>query len=495
MSSKAAAERTHKYYIAKYINRGSSKVVFSSAFSPRTTEIRQSTDTISLSKHQLNNIYIELDSTLSIDFDKVVVACIITSSIEKQRECIENIRLQQLFFSNNMATKIYGIVIMEEEQQLVNPAIEQKPIDGSKYNKEEWTSEPEYSYHYTYHRWNMADDRESGFDTFLPTAQTLLENGLKKTFFVFQERCDFDVVEYVENEIEKNTRNWDGIRSIKSEFEMIVEKIDHYMSRHIKKYIEKGYIDTDYKPDNICILHSDGLDSVAASSVAASSTSDKQTWKSFDFDIRYIHDIKGLDKSFKKYCKLYMIIQFYVIFSNIVVLYREHFVPIISEILRKKHKITKNTIRKVIIFFADFNEQFHEQYETEYNKNIYTPFRSLMNYASRYFNKNILTNLDSVEKKRITDEHKDNKREYLVNAVWAIFGFSGTSVSSHTSSSKSSHTSSSKSSHTSSSKSSHTSSSKSSAKPGGRKVNSSKKHLNKRASTNTNAITKKSKSK
>ena len=108
-----------------------------------------------------------------------------------------------------------------------------------------------------------------------------------------------------------------------------------------------------------------------------------------------------------------------------------------------------------------------------------------MNYASRYFNKNILTNLDSVEKKRITDEHKYNKREYLVNAVWAIFGFSGTS----------SPTSSSKSSPTSSSKSSHISSSKSSAKPGGRKVNSSKKHLNKRASTNTNAITKKSKSK
>ena len=493
MSAKAATERTHKYYIAKYINRGSSKVVFSSAFSPRTTEIRQSTDTISLSRHQLNNIYIELDSTLSIDFDKVVVACIITSSIEKQRECIENIRLQQLFFSNNMATKIYGIVIMEEEKRLVNAEIQQKPNDGSKYNKEEWTSEPEYSYHYTYHRWNMADDRESGFDTFLPTAQTLLENGLKKTFFVFQERCDFDVVEYVENEIEKKTRIWDGIHPIRSEFETIVEKIDHYMSRHIKKYIEKGYIDTDYKPDNICILHSDGLASVfgPTTSSDASSAHDKQTWKSFDFDIRYIHDIKGLDKSFKKYCKLYMIIQFYVIFSNIVVLYREHFVPIISEILRKKHKITKNTIRKVIIFFADFNEQFHDQYETEYNKNIYTPFRSLMNYASRYFNKNILTNLDSVEQKRITDEHKDNKRVYLVNAVWAIFGFSGTSVSSHTSS----HTSSSKSSHISSSKSSHTSSSKSSAKPGGRKVNSSKKHLNKRASTNTNAITKKSKSK
>ena len=90
-------------------------------------------------------------------------------------------------------------------------------------------------------------------------------------------------------------------------------------------------------------------------------------------------------------------------------------------------------------------------------------------------NKNILTKLDRVEQKRIADEHKDNKREYLVNAVWAIFGFSGTSVSSHTSSS--------------------TSSSESSAKPGGRKVNSRKKHLNKRASTNTNAITKKSKSK
>ena len=487
MTAKAATERTHKYYIAKYINRGSSKVVFSSAFSPRTTEIRQSTDTINLSRHQLNNIYIELDSTLSIDFDKVVVACIITSSIEKQRECIENIRLQQLFFSNNMATKIYGIVIMEEEQQLVNPAIEQKPNDGSKYNKEEWTSEPEYSYNYTYHRWNMTDDRESGFDTFLATAQAHLENGLKKTFFVFQERCDFDVVEYVKNEIDKKTRNWDGIYSIKSEFKMIVEKIDHYMSKHIKKYIKKGYIDTDYKPGNVCILQTDRLDSVAA----ASSAHDKQTWKSFDFDIRYIHNIKGLDESFKRYCKLYMIIQFYVTFLYIVVSHREYFVPIILKILRKNHKIKENTIRRVIIFFADFDEQFHEQYKTEYNKNIYTPFSSLMNYASRYFNKNILKNIDPVKQAQIAKEYIDNKPNYLVNVVWAIFGFSGTSASSFAPSSKSSHAPSSKSSHAPSS----ASSSKSFAKPGGRKVNSSKKHLNKRASTNTNAITKKSKSK
>ena len=481
MSAKAATEteteteRTHKYYIANYINKGSSKVVFSSAFSPRTTNLIQGTDKISLSRHQLNNIYIELDSTLSIDFDKVVVACIITPSIEKQRECIENIRLQQLFFSDKMATKIYGIVIMEEEQQLVNPAIEQKPNDGSKYNKEEWTSEPEYSYHYTYHRWNMADDRESGFDTFLATAQAHLENGLKKTFFVFQERCDFDVVEYVKNEIEKTTTNWDGFYPIKPVFETIVDKIDHHMSRHIKKYIKHGYIDTDYKPGNVCIIQSTGSASAVASSVAASSTSNEQTWKSFDFDIRYIHDIKGLDKSFKRYCKLYMIIQFYVLFSYIVVSYREHFVPIISEILRKKHEITKNTIRKVIIFFADFNEQFLDRYKTEYNKKIYTPFSSLMHYASRYFDINILTNLDPVEQARIAHEHKVNKREYLVNAVWAIFGFSGTSTSSSASSSASS--------------------SKSSENSGGRKVNSSKKHLNKRASTNTNAITKKSKSK
>lgn len=137
MSSTAAAERTHKYYIANYINKGSSKVVFSSEFSPRTSPLMQGTDKISMSIHQLNNIYIELDSALSIHFDKVVVACIITSSIEKQRECIENIRLQQLFFSDNMATKIYGIVIMEEEQQLVTPTIEQKPNNGSKYNKDE----------------------------------------------------------------------------------------------------------------------------------------------------------------------------------------------------------------------------------------------------------------------------------------------------------------------------------------------------------------------
>ena len=101
-----------------------------------------------------------------------------------------------------MATKIYGIVIMEEKRYVDTPAIKQKPNNGSKYNEDEWTTEPVYSYHYTYHRWNMADDIESWFDTFLTIAQALLENGLKKTFFVFQERCDFDVVEYVKNEID-----------------------------------------------------------------------------------------------------------------------------------------------------------------------------------------------------------------------------------------------------------------------------------------------------
>ena len=50
-------ERTHKYYIADYINRGSTKVVFSSAFSPRTTSLIQRTDKISLSRHQLGDIY------------------------------------------------------------------------------------------------------------------------------------------------------------------------------------------------------------------------------------------------------------------------------------------------------------------------------------------------------------------------------------------------------------------------------------------------------
>lgn len=492
MSAKAATEteteteRTHKYYIANYINKGSSKVVFSSAFSPRTTTLIQGTDTIRLSKHQLNNIYIELDSTLSINFDKVAVACIITSSIEKQRECIENIRLQQLFFSNKMATKIYGIVIMEEEKRLVNAEIQQKPNDGSKYNKDEWTSEPEYSYHYTYHRWNMADDRESGFDTFLQTAQTLLENGLKKTFFVFQERCDFDVVEYVKTEIEKTMRNWDGMSSIKLEFKTIVDKIDHYMSMHVKKYITHGYIDTDYKPSNVCIIQSTGSASAVASSVAAaSSTSNEQTWKSFDFDIKFVHDIKGFDTVFKQNCKLYMIIQFYVTFLYIEVSYREYFVQIISKILRENHNITKKTIDYIVYYFYNINAHFIELYTTEY-KDIYTPYISLLNYTSPYFTKNILNTLNPVEQKRINDERKQNTPQYLVNAICAIFRFVGTPKSSPVSSPKSSP----KSLSVPSPKSR-----KSLEKSGGRKVNSSKKHLNKRASTNTNAITKKSKSK
>lgn len=529
MSAKAATEteteteteRTHKYYIANYINKGSSKVVFSSAFSPRTSLLTQGTDKISLSIHQLNNIYIELDSALSINFDKIVVACIITSSIEKQRECIENIRLQQLFFSNNMATKIYGIVIMEEKRYVDTPAIKQKPNNGSKYNEDEWTTEPVCSYHYTYHRWNMADDIESGVDTFLSTAQTLLENGLKKTFFVFQERCDFDVVEYVKNEIKKTTRNLDCFYPIKPEF---IEKIDHYMSIHVKKYIKHGYIDTDYKPGNVCILHSDGLDSVfgPTASSAASSAHAEQTWKSFDFDIKFVHDIKGFtpfciedaqyatpsslitahtrregvlnekkcNTVFKQNCKLYMIIQFYVTFSYIVVSYREYFVPIISEILQTKHKITKKTINDIVYYFYNINTYFIEQYTTEYNTDIYTPYISLLNYASLYFTKNILNTLVPVEQERIMDEQKHKTPQYLVIAICAIFGFVGTPKSSPVSSPVSSPKSLSVPMSVHSPKSR-----KSSEKSGGRKVNSSKKHLNKRASTNTNAITKKSKSK
>ena len=110
----------------------------------------------------------------------------------------------------------------------------------------------------------------------------------------------------------------------------------------------------------------------------------------------------------------------------------------------------------------------------------------MLNYASRYFTKNILNTLDPVEQERIMDEQKHKTPKYLVIAICAIFGFVGTPKSSPKSSPKSLSVPMSVLS---------PKSRKSSAKPGGRKVNSSKKHLNKRASTNTNAITKKSKSK
>ena len=185
-----------------------------------------------------------------------------------------------------------------------------------------------------------------------------------------------------------------------------------------------------------------------------------------------------------------MIIQFYITFSYIVVSYREHFVPIILEILQTKHKITKKTINDIVYYFYNINTHFIEQYTTEYNTDISTPYISLLNYASLYFTKNILNTLDLVEQERIKDEQKHNTPQYLVNAIYAIFGFVGTPKSSPKSSPVSSPKSMSVPLSMSSPKSR-----KSSAKPGGRKVNSSKKHLNKRASTNTNAITKKSKSK
>lgn len=475
-------------YIYDYLNKGSTKFVFTAGVYPRNRMIEYKNDnkeSLSLEVEQLQQIYVGIYDIKKVQKPSfgtgisVVVSCIMTNTPEEYRECIENIRLQEKFYSYQMATKIYGIVIMEEVKTLVS---QKEP------SSEKAKVEPNEIIEYKYHRWNITDDRESDFDRFLPTAHSLVNNGFKKTFFVFQERCDFDVVKYVKNEIEKKTRIWDGMYPIKSEFETIVDKIDDNMSIHVKKYIKHGYIDTDYKPGNVCIIQSTGSASAVASSVAAASSShDEQIWTGFDFDIKFVHDIKGLDKtSFKQNCELYMIIQFYVTFSYIVVSYREHFVPIILEILQTKHKITKKTINDIVYYFYNINTHFIEQYTTEYNTDIFTPYRSLLDYASRYFTINILNTLDPVEQERIMDEQKHNTPKYLVNAICAIFGFVGTPKSSPKSSPKSMSVPLSMSS---------PKSRKSSAKPGGRKVNSSKKHLNKRASTNTNAITKKSKSK
>ena len=474
-------------YIYDYLNKGSTKIVFTAGVYPRNRMIEYknlNNDVFSLEVEQLQQIYVGIYYIKKVQKSSfgsgisVVVSCIMTNTPKEYRDCIENIRLQERFYSYQMATKIYGIVIMEEVKTLVS---QKEP------SSEKAIVEPNEIIEYEYHRWNITDDRENDFDRFLSTAQSLVDNGFKKTFFVFQERCDFDVVKYVKNEIEKKTRIWDGMYPINSEFETIVDKIDNNMSIHVKKYIEHGYIDTDYKPGNVCIIQSTGSASSATSASATiSSSHDEQIWTGFDFDIQFVHDIKGLDKSFKKKCELYMIIQFYVTFSYIVVSYREHFVPIILKILQKKHKITKKTINDIVYYFYNINTHFIEQYTTEYNKDIFTSYRSLLDYASRYFTINILNTLDPVEQERIKSDQKHNTPKYLVNVICAIFRFVGTPKSSPVSSPKSMsvpvYVPSPK-------------SRKSSAKPGGRKVNSSKKHLNKRASTNTNAITKKSKSK
>ena len=484
----AKTSSMNNIYIYDYLNKGLTKIVFTAGVYPRNRMIEYknlNNDVFSLEVEQLQQIYIGIYDIKKVQKPSlgsgisVVVSCIMTNTPKEYRDCIENIRLQERFYSYQMATKIYGIVIMEEVKTLVS---QKEP------SSEKAIVEPNEIIEYEYHRWNITDDRESDFNRFLSTAQSLVDNGFKKTFFVFQERCDFDVIKYVQNEIKKKTSIWDGMYPINSEFETIVDKIDSNMTIHVKKYIEHGYIDTDYKPGNVCIIQSTGSASSAASASATSasatisSSHDEQIWTGFDFDIHFVHDIKGLDKSFKKKCELYMIIQFYITFSYIVVSYREHFVPIILEILQTKHKITNKTINDIVYYFYNINTYFIEQYTTEYNKDIFTPYRSLLEYASRYFTKNILNTLDPVEQERINDEQKHNTPKYVVNAICAIFRFVGTPKSSPVSSPKSSPVSSPK-------------SRKSSAKPGGRKVNSSKKHLNKRASTNTNAITKKSKSK
>ena len=116
-------------YIYDYLNKGSTKFVFTAGVYPRNRMIEYKNDnkeSLSLEVEQLKQIYVGIYDIKKVQKPSfgtgisVVVSCIMTNTPEEYRDCIENIRLQEKFYSYQMATRIYGIVIMEEVKTLVS---------------------------------------------------------------------------------------------------------------------------------------------------------------------------------------------------------------------------------------------------------------------------------------------------------------------------------------------------------------------------------------
>ena len=90
-------------YIYDYLNKGSTKIVFTAGVYPRNRMIEYknlNNDVFSLEVEQLQQIYVGIYYIKKVQKSSfgsgisVVVSCIMTNTPKEYRDCIENIRLQ-----------------------------------------------------------------------------------------------------------------------------------------------------------------------------------------------------------------------------------------------------------------------------------------------------------------------------------------------------------------------------------------------------------------
>ena len=421
---------TKKLYVGEYLAKGMHKTVFNVVEHILPDGVKNLDQDISLTPEQLEQICIDVNST--IDVNSVVVSRIplYTDDYEKN---IENINIHLMFASLKNAPQKYGGVFVAESngsietnESIISPGIH----IGNPYEPDDY-----------------------------------IEKNI--SVYIFQERCIMDLKKQIDN-IVSNIK-----KAIKPE-STIDEIIFGHLDDSILRYIdEMEIIELDYKSTNICLQKIDGPQ--------------KYKWTSFDFETIFTRSFRSLPlalkKDFAKYAKMYMVILMLVTVSYS---FRtpKHVKPadeikeiknIIKEKLTTVYHINFNTIIEILTFFDDFKPG-EEHWDYEIFTRNYNPEQTLFHYAGEYFGPNFANrHSDTLLPEHIQEDYKKygpvKSKERTATLVCGILGLElngggGCSLLKTT-------------------------------RLGGRKTRSkksilTKKHLNKRASTYTNARTKKS---
>lgn len=423
---------TKKLYVGEYLAKGMHKTVFNVVEYILPDGVKYPDGDISLTQEHLEQIHIDVNST--IDACNLVVSRVPLYSDDYERN-IENINLHLMFASMNNAPQIYGVVFVAEN-------------DGSiETNKS-----------------NISPGIHIG-NPYEPN--DYIEKNI--SVYIFQERCIMDLKKQIDNMV-SNIKN--DVLTENTIDEIIFGHLDNSISRYVD---EMEIIELDYKTGNICLQKIDGPQ--------------KYKWTSFDFETIFTRSFRSLPltlkKDFAKYAKMYMVILMLVTVSYSFRIMPKHaklnaeiqkIKNIIKEKLTSVYHIDFNTIIEMLTFFDDYKPG-EEHWDYEIFTRYYNPEKILFHYAGEYFGANFAKRRsDSVLPSPIQEEYKKyspvKSKDRTATLVCGILGLElngdggGYSLSKTT-------------------------------RLGGRKRRSKKsilvkKHLNKRASTYTNARTKKS---
>jgi hypothetical protein len=426
-----------KLYVGEYLAKGTYKTVFNVVEHILPDGVQN--EEINLTPQYLEKIYIIVNP--DVDVNDVVVSRI-PLYIDNYERNIENINLHLMFASMNSAPQIYGVVFVAESTD--HNGIQHIETNQISISPGIHIGNPYEPINY----------REENINV-----------------FIFQERCIMDLKKQMSTAV-LNIKN-DAIPESAIE-SMIFNHLDDSISRYVD---EMEIIELDYNTGNVCIQKIDG--------------SQKYIWTSFDFDTVFTRSFRSLPLTLKRnfayFAKIYMILLMMITISYS---FREprrastgsassnakiqKIKNIISEKLTSVYHISFNTIVEMLIFFDDYKPG-KKYWDYEIFTRSYNPENTLTHYAGEYF----VTNFHQRRSSDVLPEHiQEVYNQYpsaktkVATLVCSILGLElggGESLSK-------------------------------TMRLGGKRKKSkksilTKKHLNKRASTYTNARTKKSNTK